>query len=183
MLFRSDETSVTLYCGLLGIDSAGNAGPLSSFLYEMVLEFEVLDEIKAASNECKTIRDGCLPEWVFWVMIGCIALLLVVLLVVVICWCWSTMSTRKREANAAADDKKRKDTEKQEYISKPVTPAVAPSTAEPVSEPATNFPPRSIPIQNAFINEAYIQETNGTLRLIASNGQFLESNQIGRAHV
>lgn len=152
-----NETEITLYCGIKGIDDSNNPGPISSFLFEVVMNFNEMERIEARlnSDECNSVFDGCLPIEVFWVLIGCIGALMLILLMVVLCWFCSTRKSKE---------------EKPKTLSTPTT-----TQQEKVFTQELHQFQEPLPLHNVYINEAFIQDSNGQLRLVASDGHLFES--------
>jgi len=139
---QSAPSPSTLFCGIRGVDRAGNLGPLSFDL----LEIQIVAELgRMNTTECNAISDGCLPVDVFWALIGCIGGLILILFIVVLCWCCLTRQDQK------ARKKRRK------------APQEDNNWIDGLARESLN---------NVYINQAYIQDANGQLKLVASDGVF-----------
>lgn len=133
-------SATVLYCSLRGVDNVGNLGPLSFSLFQINIDPEA---INASNTECNSISDGCLPVDVFWALIGCMVGLILILFVIVMCWFCLTR----------AEQEERKRTDK---------------NGQRISNWIDGFSRESL--RSVYINQAYIQDSNGQLKLVASDG-------------
>ncbi|ODN05089.1 Calcium-activated chloride channel regulator 1 [Orchesella cincta] len=165
--FLPDETSISLlHCGLRAISANKAEGELSSGLFSV----NVKAVVDAATPECNNLSDGCLPKTIFWILIGCLGLLVLIIIIILVSWCWYCSSRKKKS--------------KVEHP--PVTPRT--SIPPPRSERSVYFDRHledrrsSIPkneekepkiVKELFVNHAYIQDGDGEIKIIADSGEIL----------
>jgi hypothetical protein len=157
--------TVTLLCGVRGVNLNSISGKESNNLVEFTVTIlPIVPEPEAA--KCESLSDDCLPIVIFWGLIGCICGLVLIILALLVCYCISSKNRKSKSPNSRQEVLMgRNNANAYNSHSRSETP---------------HLPDKDSPLYNVYVNKAYIQETDGQMKLVAADGELLPLESDGQ---